>query len=238
VSAPDPDGRPLPAARLDAINHRRMDSPTWRYQAFHFRADGSIHAVGGWIPLKLEHFGDLFPRDLTGKSVIDVGCHLGYWCFEAASRGAVRTLGFDSSADLPDGWSYIDLDRMVADAWPRYRRCRFEELALGSEESLATRFEPADLVFCCDVYHHCYRFTPDHDRLFAWLAAHVAGGGTMIWQNPIELDPWARETIPQAAHAGYTEGAILAAARRHFREVELRGPSLHARSRILYRMRK
>jgi hypothetical protein len=238
VTRPDRAPNALDADRLEHINCRRQDSPTWRYQPFHFRADGSIHAVGGWIPLKLEGFGDLYPRDMTGKRVIDVGCHLGYWCFEAASRGAASTLGLDSSADLTGEWSYIELDRMVAEAWPRYAGCRFEEFAFGSEESLAARFEPADLLLCCDMYHHCYKLTPDHDRLFEWLGAHVVDGGTMIWQNPTELDAWARESIPEAAHAGYTERPLLAAARRHFRAVELRGRSLHARTRMLYAMSK
>ena len=34
----------------------------------------------------------IFPDDLTGKSVLDLGCSEGALCFEAARRGASRVL--------------------------------------------------------------------------------------------------------------------------------------------------
>jgi 2-polyprenyl-3-methyl-5-hydroxy-6-metoxy-1,4-benzoquinol methylase len=37
----------------------------------------------------------IFPRSLAGKSVLDVGSALGYFCFEAESRGAERVVGFE-----------------------------------------------------------------------------------------------------------------------------------------------
>ncbi|HXV24968.1 MAG TPA: methyltransferase domain-containing protein [Alphaproteobacteria bacterium] len=41
----------------------------------------------------------IFPGQLEGQSVLDVGCSLGYFCFEARRRGAQRVVGldFDSS---------------------------------------------------------------------------------------------------------------------------------------------
>src|SRR2546423_14047682 len=35
------------------------------------------------------------PADLTGKSVLDVGCNGGFYCVEAKRRGAARVLGVD-----------------------------------------------------------------------------------------------------------------------------------------------
>jgi SAM-dependent methyltransferase len=37
----------------------------------------------------------IFPESLAGKSVLDVGSALGYFCFEAEARGAERIVGFE-----------------------------------------------------------------------------------------------------------------------------------------------
>jgi 2-polyprenyl-3-methyl-5-hydroxy-6-metoxy-1,4-benzoquinol methylase len=41
----------------------------------------------------------IFRESLTGKSVLDVGSALGYFCFEAESRGATRVLGIESNEE-------------------------------------------------------------------------------------------------------------------------------------------
>ncbi|HVS20691.1 MAG TPA: DUF1698 domain-containing protein [Pyrinomonadaceae bacterium] len=40
------------------------------------------------------------PENLSGKSVLDVGCNAGFYCIEAKRRGAARVLGVDSQRDL------------------------------------------------------------------------------------------------------------------------------------------
>lgn len=40
----------------------------------------------------------MVPADLTGKSVLDIGCNEGFYCKVAADRGATRVVGIDSSA--------------------------------------------------------------------------------------------------------------------------------------------
>src|SRR5438067_1006241 len=37
----------------------------------------------------------IFPESLVGKTVLDVGCALGYFCFEAEARGAARVVGIE-----------------------------------------------------------------------------------------------------------------------------------------------
>src|SRR5881227_3718304 len=37
----------------------------------------------------------IFPESLSGKTVLDVGCALGYFCFEAEARGAARVVGVE-----------------------------------------------------------------------------------------------------------------------------------------------
>src|SRR5437660_6321837 len=37
----------------------------------------------------------IFRESLSGKTVLDVGCALGYFCFEAEARGAARVVGIE-----------------------------------------------------------------------------------------------------------------------------------------------
>jgi tRNA (mo5U34)-methyltransferase len=48
------------------------------------------HPLGPWQTIQ-----KLLPRDLTGKTVLDVGCNAGFYAFEARRRGAKRVLGVD-----------------------------------------------------------------------------------------------------------------------------------------------
>lgn len=48
------------------------------------------HPSGPWQTIQ-----KLLPRDLTGKTLLDVGCNAGFYAFEARRRGAKRVLGVD-----------------------------------------------------------------------------------------------------------------------------------------------
>ena len=84
----------------------------------------------------------IFPQSLTGKSVVDIGCALGYFCFEAEAKGATRVLG-------------IELDE------ERFRQACLLKRIIGSnvefikrdilQEPLDERF---DYVCFLNVIHH------------------------------------------------------------------------------------
>ncbi|HXV25480.1 MAG TPA: methyltransferase domain-containing protein [Alphaproteobacteria bacterium] len=42
----------------------------------------------------------VFPDDLTGKTVLDLGCSYGFFCFEAKRRGATRVVGIDVDPEV------------------------------------------------------------------------------------------------------------------------------------------
>jgi tRNA (mo5U34)-methyltransferase len=48
------------------------------------------HPLGPWQTIQ-----KLLPRDLGGKTLLDVGCNAGFYAFEAKRRGATRVLGVD-----------------------------------------------------------------------------------------------------------------------------------------------
>ena len=84
----------------------------------------------------------IFPDDMTGKSVLDIGCMSGFFCFEAEKRGATRVVGVE-----------IDRERLRSSAL--LGDCigsRTEFLLLDVEKAaLPGTF---DYVLCLNVLHH------------------------------------------------------------------------------------
>jgi SAM-dependent methyltransferase len=84
----------------------------------------------------------IFPADMAGKSLLDVGCMYGFFGFEAEKRGATRVVGAD-----------VDPENV--------RKCRLLAECLGSKgefvhfdierDEIRDRF---DTVLCLNVLHH------------------------------------------------------------------------------------
>jgi len=54
------------------------------------------HALGDYPRKKFAGFAHAIPGDLTGKSVLDIGCNAGFYSIEMKRRGAARVVGIDS----------------------------------------------------------------------------------------------------------------------------------------------
>jgi tRNA (mo5U34)-methyltransferase len=54
------------------------------------------HFLGDYPAVKWRCFADSVPRDLTGRTVLDIGCNGGFYSIEMKRRGAERVLGIDS----------------------------------------------------------------------------------------------------------------------------------------------
>lgn len=54
------------------------------------------HFLGDYPQVKFDSFRHALPLDLTGKSVLDIGCNGGFYSLEMKRRGASRVLGIDS----------------------------------------------------------------------------------------------------------------------------------------------
>lgn len=80
----------------DAIEARVAELGPW----FHdLDLDGVRTAPGHFLhnyPAgKFRRFAHVLPADLTGKSVLDIGCNAGFYSFEMKRRGAARVVGID-----------------------------------------------------------------------------------------------------------------------------------------------
>ncbi len=53
------------------------------------------HFLGDYPGVKWARFTDAVPHDLTGKTVLDIGCNAGFYSIEMKRRGAARVLGVD-----------------------------------------------------------------------------------------------------------------------------------------------
>lgn len=84
----------------------------------------------------------LFPDDLTGKTVLDIGCNHGFICHEAARRGAARVVGIDIEESMIRG------ARRIADCLGYDIEFRVGDM---EREPIEEQF---DFVVCLNVMHH------------------------------------------------------------------------------------
>ena len=54
------------------------------------------HFLGDYPNMKFRRFEAHLPAELTGKSVLDIGCNAGFYSMEMKRRGAERVVGIDS----------------------------------------------------------------------------------------------------------------------------------------------
>ncbi len=101
------------------------------------------HFLGDYPALKWRTFAHAVPQDLTGRTVLDVGCNAGFYSIEMKRRGAERVVGIDSDE------RYLAQARFAADVCGVDIELRkmsvFEVPALG---------EQFDLVLFLGVLYH------------------------------------------------------------------------------------
>jgi tRNA (mo5U34)-methyltransferase len=101
------------------------------------------HFLGDYPETKWRNFANAIPSDLSGKSVLDIGCNAGFYSIEMKRRGADRVLG----VDFDD--TYLAQARFAAemcDAEIEFRKLSVYDLALLNEKF--------DLVLFMGVFYH------------------------------------------------------------------------------------
>lgn len=82
--------------------------------------------------------------DLSGKSVLDIGCNEGFFAFEAERRGAARVLALDKSREAAAKFKLV---RQLLGSGAEFRREKLDRL----DRDRDGRF---DIVFFLSVFHH------------------------------------------------------------------------------------
>src|SRR4051794_4316641 len=101
------------------------------------------HFLGDYPSVKFKGFAHAIPEDLTGKTVLDIGCNAGFYSIEMKKRGAARVVGIDSDE------RYLAQARFAAEvlgADIEFRRLPVWDVALLGEKF--------DLVIFMGVLYH------------------------------------------------------------------------------------
>ena len=101
------------------------------------------HFLGDYPEIKFASFRHALPADLTGKTVLDIGCNAGYYSLEMKRRGASRVLGIDTDDH------YLQQARFAAQV--KAVDIEFRRLSVWDIGTLGEKF---DLVIFMGVLYH------------------------------------------------------------------------------------
>jgi tRNA (mo5U34)-methyltransferase len=101
------------------------------------------HFLGDYPAFKWRNFQHAIPADLTGKTVLDIGCNGGFYSIEMKRRGASRVLGIDHDSDY--------LRQAAFAAGVLGLDIQFEQMSVYEVARLAERF---DVVLFMGVLYH------------------------------------------------------------------------------------
>jgi tRNA (mo5U34)-methyltransferase len=125
------------------------------------------HPLGDYPSIKWKRFASAVPADLSGKSVLDIGCNGGFYSIEMKRRGASRVVAIDHDPD------YLAQAQLAAQVLGL--EIEFQQLSVYDVPLLGGRF---DVVIFMGVLYHLR-----HPLLaLDLIRAHVAGG-MLIFQS-------------------------------------------------------
>lgn len=101
------------------------------------------HFLGDYPQAKWQRFSAAIPEDLTGKSVLDVGCNAGFYSIQMTQRGAARVVAIDTDEH------YLAQARFAAKV--NNAEIEFRKLSIYRVADLRERF---DLVLFMGVLYH------------------------------------------------------------------------------------
>jgi tRNA (mo5U34)-methyltransferase len=148
------------------------------------------HFLGDYPGVKFRGFESVIPADLTGKSVLDIGCNGGFYSIEMKRRGAARVLGIDFDED------YLAQARFAAEVTGH--DIEFAQLSVYDVASLGERF---DLVVFMGVLYHLR-----HPLLALDLIHEHVAGDLMLFQS---MQRGSAEIEPVPDNAPFTDTAMF-----------------------------
>jgi tRNA (mo5U34)-methyltransferase len=142
----DVAARKLRPVRADSLRERIEALAPW----FHnINLDGvwtaPDHFLGDYPGAKFKRFAPHLPTDLSGKSVLDIGCNAGFYSIEMKRRGASRVLGIDSDD------RYLAQARLATEVLGFQEDVEFAKLDVYQVGAIGETF---DLVIFMGVLYH------------------------------------------------------------------------------------
>jgi tRNA (mo5U34)-methyltransferase len=138
------------------------------------------HFLGDYPAIKWRAFAHAIPADLTGCTVLDVGCNAGFYTIEMKRRGADRVVGID--------WddAYLAQARFAAEVTGV--DIEFRRMSVYDVAALGDRF---DVVLFMGVLYHLRHPLLALDLLYE----HVVGD-MLVCQSMLRGSSSTRETAP------------------------------------------
>jgi tRNA (mo5U34)-methyltransferase len=137
--------------------------------------------LGDWLKIEAVHDGDSvlgcldllgFPRDFSGKTVLDVGCNAGYYSFVAKTRGARRVVGMDLDGHFVRQAQYLST-LLELDV----------QFLQEDVHNIDTRVGSFDMIICSGLMYHI----ADPTNVLARLSDMCAD--TILIESEFLLDP-------------------------------------------------
>lgn len=144
------------------------------------------HFLGDYPQVKYERFKTTLPADMTGLTVLDIGCNAGFYSLEMKRRGATRVLGIDTDlrylaqAQLAAEISELDIE--------------FRRMSVWEIGTLGERF---DLVIFMGVFYHLR-----HPLLALDLIHEHVAKDLLLFQS---MQRGSRAVMPVAKDYDFTE---------------------------------
>jgi tRNA (mo5U34)-methyltransferase len=101
------------------------------------------HFLGDYPNVKFQRFAHALPADLTGRTVLDIGCNAGFYAIEMKRRGAARVVGIDSLDN------YLEQARFAAEI--HEADIEFRRMSVYDVGQLREKF---DVVIFMGVLYH------------------------------------------------------------------------------------
>jgi len=135
------------------------------------------HFLGDYPEIKFAAFRHALPADLTGRTVLDIGCNAGFYSLEMKRRGADRVVGIDTDEH------YLSQARFAAQV--EKTEIEFRNMAVWDIASLGERF---DLVIFMGVLYHLR-----HPLLALDLIHEHVAGDLLLFQS---MERGSRDVVP------------------------------------------
>ena len=182
-------------ARDEALQTRLRVAGPWfhnlRIQGIETAPD---HSLGDYPSVKWRSLSAALPEELTGKSVLDIGCNAGFYSIELKRRHAGRVLGIDTEE------MYLNQARIARDELALeidYRNCSAYDVL-----SIEGQF---DIVLFMGLFYHLRYPLYALDR----VVQKIKPGGTLVFQTLFRPHAVASSTTPIAPDYPFWEEPIF-----------------------------